>query len=62
MKEQTMIMKQEAEERRIRQEKIDKEKEILASQRKSGDRRVGVRTSIVSHLNGGGKYAVVNNL
>jgi len=57
-----MIMKQEAEERRIRQEKIDKEKEILASQRKSGDRRVGVRTSIVSHLNGGGKYAVVNNL
>jgi len=60
MKEQTMTMKQEAEERRIREVKIQKEKEILAAQRKSGDRRIGVRTSIVSHFNGGGKYVVID--
>lgn len=48
-RDQAMKLKQEEEERRLREEKIQKEKELLALQRKSGERRTGVRVSVLAN-------------
>jgi hypothetical protein len=48
-RDQALRLKQEEEERRLREEKIQKEKELLSLQRKSGERRTAVRVSILAN-------------